>query len=89
MLLLKTLNIICIYDKTKNETISRKVFLHLLLVLTPPNTRFGDCLLPSANEVVLGRPLISSSASSTPKVAVSFGRLSLLLLDACVLAVFY
>lgn len=90
MLLFKTLNIICIYDKTKKETISRKVFfLHLLLVLTPPNTRFGDCLLPSANEVVLGRPLISSSASSTPKVAVSFGRLSLLLLDACVLAVFY
>lgn len=67
---------------------------NLLLVLTPPNTRFDcDCLLPSANEVVLGRPLISSSASSTPKAVVSFGRLSLLvaavlLLDACVLAVF-
>lgn len=62
--------------------------MYLLLVLTPPKTKFGDCLLPSANEVVLGRPLISSSASSspTPKAVVSLGRLSLLP-GACVFAV--
>lgn len=31
---------------------------YLLQVLTPPNTRLGDCLLPSAKEEVLGRPLM-------------------------------
>lgn len=31
---------------------------YLLLIFTPPRTGFGGCLLPSANEVVLGRPLI-------------------------------
>jgi len=33
-------------------------FEYLLHVLTPPNTRLGDCLLPSAKEEVLGRPLM-------------------------------
>lgn len=33
---------------------------YLLLVLSPPTIKLGDCLLPSANEVVLGRPLMSS-----------------------------
>lgn len=32
--------------------------VHLLLIFTPPNTRFGCCLLASANEVVRGRPLM-------------------------------
>lgn len=36
---------------------------YLLLIFIPPRTGFGDCLLPSANEVVLGLPppLISSA----------------------------
>lgn len=32
--------------------------MYLLLIFTPPSTGFGGCLFPSANEVVLGRPLI-------------------------------
>lgn len=32
---------------------------YLLLILTPPTTGLGGCLFPSANEVVLGRPLMS------------------------------
>lgn len=36
-----------------------KAHSHLLLILTPPSTRFGCCLLASAKEVVRGRPLIA------------------------------
>lgn len=54
---------------------------YLLQVLTPPNTRLGDCLLPSAKEEVLGRPLMVTTlllplsrslalAHCTPAVAV-------------------
>lgn len=33
--------------------------LHLLLIFMPPNGGLRGCLLPSAKDVVLGRPLIS------------------------------
>lgn len=37
--------------------------VHLLLIFIPPRGGFKGCLLPSAKDVVLGRPLISSAAT--------------------------
>lgn len=47
---------------------------YLLLIFMPPRTGFGDCLLPSAKEVVLGLPPLMSSASrlSVPGSVVNF-----------------
>lgn len=45
------------------ETLKDSFRVYLLLIFIPPGTGLGGCLLPSANEVVLGRPLISLVAT--------------------------
>lgn len=47
---------------------------YLLQVLTPPNTRLGDCLLPSAKEEVLGRPLMVTTLLLPLALAVYLSR---------------
>lgn len=42
----------------ENDKYRRNWDLHLLLIFMPPKGGFKGCLLPSAKDVVLGRPLI-------------------------------
>lgn len=51
---------IVFYNKTSASFSSHNKVHYLLLIFIPPSTGFGGCLLPSANEVVLGRPPLIS-----------------------------
>lgn len=54
-------------EKRKRETADRHVRLwYLLLIFMPPRGGFAGGLLPSAKEVVLGRPLILKPLSTAP-----------------------
>lgn len=54
-------------EKRKRETVREHVRLwYLLLIFMPPRGGFAGGLLPSAKEVVLGRPLILKPLSTAP-----------------------
>ncbi|XP_012057771.1 PREDICTED: paired box pox-meso protein [Atta cephalotes] len=52
--------------RKKKETVADARLWYLLLIFIPPRGGFAGCLLPSAKEVVLGRPLILKLSRPPP-----------------------